>query len=195
MLGHLVGSWAKGTCTPGEITVWPITTCPKKTTKAEWGRAQLRPIPRGAFLGRHCALAFQSRKYWIEHLDWGGRGCSVWLCASREHTPRQKGFKGLVVPGTALERRPTMPAPIQRIKLGLALSVGLWSWESWKVFSKSYPQQLTHCGFSSIGRQIRCTGTQLIIGSPELMSLTTFSVVLNRWSQEDEQVEPSTGND
>lgn len=44
--------------------------------------------------------------------------------------------------------------------------------------------QLTHCGFSPIGSQARCTGTscrgtQPAAGSPKFISLITFSVVLN----------------
>jgi hypothetical protein len=45
------GVWVKATCNPSEITVWPIINCPTKTTKAEWGRAQPWPIPKGALSG------------------------------------------------------------------------------------------------------------------------------------------------
>lgn len=38
-----------------------------------------------------------------------------------------RGSKGLAVPGVALARGPTMSAPLQRIILDLAPSLGLWS--------------------------------------------------------------------
>lgn len=55
------------------------------------------------------------------------------------------------------------------------LDLGAEAAVSWNMFIKSYPQQLTRCGFGSVGSQTRYTGIQPIVGSPQL----TFSVVLN----------------
>lgn len=166
--------WAKGSCTSGEITVWPITYCSRKTMKAEWGRAQPWPVPRRAFLGSDCALSFQFKGCWIEGLNWGGQRCSVWLSVGFWGTQTEAVQRACSI-WCCSGKRPdnSSLSPKNHTEPGTQS----WTLELREIYVRTYLVNPTpwfaHCRLGSIGSQIKCIGTWYTAHSLQLAHLNS----------------------